>query len=922
MSELLDAHPTFLTVLLVGATALACLVWENARPLRPPTLPRMQHYFTNWLLGVWNALAIRLGLGLSVVGVAHYAEAKRLGILHLAGVEGVLSLAVSFLALDLLTWCIHRLYHASPLLWRLHRVHHSEPELDVSSGSRFHTLEVLASTGLRSVFVLALGASPLGVVLFEVSLVAASLFQHANVGLRRRTDARLRRFLVTPNMHRVHHSVQRRHMNSNFGTVFPWWDRIFRTHRTETALARLRLGLPDQPRAESLAFFDLLQLPFARTRKALSTAAVLIAGLLLLGRPATAEREPSDWPYTEGAPGGGRYSPLADIHRGNVKQLEVAWTYRHGDYREGRFPYRINKGTSFESTPLVVDGRLVFTTPYNRVIALDPETGAELWTFDPHVDLSRFFANMIINRGVAYWRDPAASGACSRRVFLATLDARLIALDAATGSPCRGFGAGGTLDLLAGLEPVVDPWEYNVTSPGTVVGDVIVVGSSIADTIRPDSPPGDVRAFDVRTGRLVWTFHTIPHRGEAGFETWEQGDARRSGGANVWSTITADLTRGWVFLPVSTATPDFHGGERLGANLFSDSVVALDAATGRRIWHFQTVHHDLWDYDLAAPPVLVHLLRDGREVDAVAQATKTGFVFVLDRDTGKPLFPVEERPVPASDVPGEVAWPTQPFPLKPPPLVPQRLDEDDLYARTPEHLEACRKQLAELRNEGLFTPPSIEGSVLYPFTGGGANWSGAGFDPARRWLYVPVSNRVHVVRLKKLAASNAEQDGGARPLRGGLRGLWFGLTGRGTGLRYFTSPLRGRALFAHDGVPCNAPPWGMLVAVDLDAGEIRWSVPTGENEEGAIGLGAYGPPLVTAGGLVFHAGTEVEALRVHDAATGDVIARFDLPAGLHAGPVSYRIGPGGKQYLVVAPGGHVIVGSKLGDYVIAFALPD
>jgi quinoprotein glucose dehydrogenase len=649
-------------------------------------------------------------------------------------------------------------------------------------------------------------------------------------------------------------------------------------------------------------------------------AALSALGASLAGAASSAEPLTADWPFTEGAPGGGRYSPLTEINRENVKRLEVVWTYRHGDFGEGPFPLRINRGTAFESTPIVVDGRLFFTTPYNRVIALDPESGAKLWTFDPKADLSRTYANMIINRGVAHWRDPERSAHCARRIFLATLDARLIALDAATGAPCPGFGDGGTVDLLAGLAPIVDGWEYNVTSPPTVVANRVIVGSSIADTIRPVAPPGDVRAFDAVTGRLVWTFHTIPHEGEAGFETWEDHSGARSGAANVWSTITADLERGWIFLPASAASPDFYGGDRPGANLFSSTLVALDAATGRRVWHFQTVHHDIWDYDLASPPNLVRVVRDGSPIDAVAQATKTGLVFLLERETGQPLFPVEERRAPRSDVPGERAWPTQPFPTRPPPLVPQRLTENDLYAPTPEHEEACREKLRDLRNEGIFTPPSLRGSIVYPYTGGGANWSGAGYDPERGSLIVPVNNVAHVVRLKELPESNLGRDD-VRPFRRGLRGFWWALTGRGTGLRYFTSPLSGRTLFEHDGVLCNAPPWGLLVAVDLQAGEIRWSVPAGRSEDGVVGLSGYGPPLVTAGGLVFHAGTRELRLRAHDADTGEVIATFDIPAGLHAGPITYTRADG-KQILVIAPGGHVGIGSKLGDYVIAYALPE
>jgi quinoprotein glucose dehydrogenase len=349
-------------------------------------------------------------------------------------------------------------------------------------------------------------------------------------------------------------------------------------------------------------------------------------------------------------------------------------------------------------------------------------------------------------------------------------------------------------------------------------------------------------------------------------------------------------------------------------------VVALEAATGKVRWHFQTVHHDLWDYDLAAPPVLATLRRDGGEVDAVVQATKTGLVFVLDRDTGEPLFSVEERPVPASDVPGERAWPTQPFPVKPPPLVPHQLSEDTLYAPTPEHRDACAKKLRGLRNEGIFTPPSLAGSVLYPYTGGGANWSGANFDPQRRLLVVPVNDRVHVLKLRKVSDDSVGA-GKARPLRGlTLRGIWWLLTGRGTGLRYQTSPLGGRTLLQHDGIPCNRPPWGKLVAVDLDRGEIAWSASTSSGADDP-GWNSYGPALVTAGGLVFHAGTRHPVLRVHDTRTGARVATFPLPAGLHAGPISIRTRPDAPQLLIIAPGGHVGLGSPLGDYVIAYALP-
>jgi quinoprotein glucose dehydrogenase len=453
----------------------------------------------------------------------------------------------------------------------------------------------------------------------------------------------------------------------------------------------------------------------------ISGAGVLAVIVLLLAGCLPAFRSDGagsgEWPSYGNDAGGTRYSPLSQIDRENVSRLRVAWTYRTEEVG-GTSPW---SHTAFEATPLMVDGTLFLSTPYNRVIVLDPETGTARWSYDPKVDRTRRLV-VVTSRGVSTWLDAEARGgqACRRRIFTGTIDARLIALDAATGAPCADFGRNGEVDLTEGIKVVDDRCCYQVTSPPAIVNGLVVVGSTIGDNRAVELERGVVRAFDARSGALRWSWDPIPTReSDPARATWAGDSWRRTGAANVWSVMSVDAERGLLFLPTSSPSPDFYGGERLGANVYANSVVALRAATGEVVWYFQVVHHDLWDYDVPAQPVLVSIRRDGRAIPAVAVATKMGHLFVLHRDTGAPLFPVEERPVPKSTVPGEEASPTLPFPVRPRPLVPARLMADDAWGQSPDEREACREQIKRLRSEGIFTPPSLEGTVIFPGYAGG-----------------------------------------------------------------------------------------------------------------------------------------------------------------------------------------------------------
>ena len=629
------------------------------------------------------------------------------------------------------------------------------------------------------------------------------------------------------------------------------------------------------------------------------------AGLfLLLG---LADRPAADWPAYGHDAGGQRYSPLAAIRRDNVARLRVAWVFRTGDaYTPPR-----GRATAFESTPLYIAGTLYVTTPLGRLIALDPLTGRRRWAFDAHVPKDAGYGDFA-NRGASAWRAPSGK----LRLFLATIDGRLVAVDAANGEACEDFGDRGVVNLRAGLRIPPDPRrfaDYEETSPPAVVGDTVIVGSAIADNGRTDQPSGEVRGFDARSGKLKWTWDPIPQSPHApGAETWKNGSARRTGAANAWSVIVADPARNLVVVPTSSASPDYYGGERLGDNRYADSVVALRADTGAFVWGFQTVHHDLWDYDVASPPVLFDVHRNGRTIAAVGVGSKTGHFFILDRATGRPVFGVEERPVPKSDVPGEVASPTQPFPVAPPPLVPERLDLAQMQGSAADR-RWCAAAVAGLRSEGIFTPPSLRGSLLVPGNIGGMAWGGAAYDPTQRLLFIPANNVAAEARL----IPRADFDRQAREAGRNLAGGWE--FARQSGTPY---GMARRFLIAPGGAICSAPPYGTLTAIDAETAQVRWRVPLGQfpGAPPQLGSPSLGGPIATAGGLVFMAGTFDAALRAFDSRTGRELWKGALPTSARSTPMTFQA-PDGRQFVVVCAGGHGLPGSPpLGDYVVAFAL--
>jgi quinoprotein glucose dehydrogenase len=586
------------------------------------------------------------------------------------------------------------------------------------------------------------------------------------------------------------------------------------------------------------------------------------------------------WREYGGGPDSSQYSDLKQINRSNVSKLQIAWSYPTGD------------GLKYSFNPIMADGLLYVLAKNNSIVALDASSGREVWSYTPDPR-----ATIITNRGITYWE---SKDRVDRRLLFCANHV-LQAIDARTGKPIPSFGTGGRVDLKEGLGR--DPKTLTLvqsTTPGRVFENLLILGS--ATNQGYGSAPGDIRAFDVRTGKLVWTFHTIPHPGEFGYDTWPPDAWKTVGGANVWSEFSLDEARGVVYAPTASAKYNFFGADRKGANLFGDSLLALDARTGKRLWHFQMVHHDIWDYDDATAPKLLKVRHEGKTIDAVAQVSKQGFVWVFDRVTGAPLWPIEERAVPRSDMPGEEAWPTQPFPTKPPPFARQKFTADDLNPYLePQDRARFRDEILSARNEGLFTPPGLRPTIQMPGNNGGANWGGAAVDPANGLLFVVSKDLPAILKLVPDPTAPA----GTRYTSG------FGLVTGSNGL----SPI--------------GPPWSSLTAYDLNEGTIKWKIPLGDVPElaakGVKNTGSHYPkvgPVVTAGGLVF-TGSRDRTVRAFDAETGKVLWGKEVDAALEGIPAVYEIG--GREFLVFCASAQAgltpATQGKISGGYVAFALP-
>lgn len=615
------------------------------------------------------------------------------------------------------------------------------------------------------------------------------------------------------------------------------------------------------------------------------------------------------WAYYGGDAGGSRYSTAAQITPANVKHLQVAWTFRSGEDGAGFPGDEWTSHMTWEATPILYDGALYFTTSETNVVAVDASTGTLRWRHDSHVP--RLWYSDAASRGVTLWVDPqsAPNEPCHARIFAPTLDSRLLALDAKTGKLCEDFANHGVLDLLHGIRSTSRPgdkWRnYLVTSPPVILDGKVIFGSSVGDNRGVELEHGTVRAYDARTGKFVWGWDPIPRDASSPvYAQWTPQAAARTGAANAWAPLSVDTQRHLVFVPTGSASPDFFGGLRPGDNRWANSVIALDGDTGKLAWGYQLVHHDLWDYDSAAQPSLVTLQHDGRAIPAVIQPTKTGMLFTFDRENGTPVFPIVEKAVPQDGAPGEVPSKTQPFPTAPAPLVRQGpVTKDDLA-----HISfGCHPE--RYKSEGIFTPPSVQGSIEQPGYAGGVEWGGLAFDPIHQVAVVNTNDLPMVVALVPRDQFEAQK-------RSKQYDDWGFSLMRGTPFA-----MRRRPWTSSMGAPCIKPPWGELSAIDMRSGKRLWQVPLGNaiKNHWTLGMPGMGGPVVTASGLIFVAATMDDDIRAFDEHSGKLLWQYHLPAGGQATPMTYAIG--GRQYLVIVAGGHGELGTRRGDYVIAFALP-
>jgi quinoprotein glucose dehydrogenase len=647
---------------------------------------------------------------------------------------------------------------------------------------------------------------------------------------------------------------------------------------------------------------------------------LLITGLAgAMGLTAGQAVHAQGWMHYGNDEGGSRFSALSQINRDNVDDLELAWTYRTGAVDENPV---LKPFIDFQGTPILLPeeagGHLIICTPFTKAIALDPATGEERWSFEPKFSKVPY-AGRFKCRGLTQWRNPRAKAdaVCATRLFLPLPDLSLAAIDARNGKLCPRFGKGGFVDVkpfVEAMEPAEGVIGTQLLSPAAIVNGVVVVTTTSNKFKSASSVNGAIRGFDARTGRLRWTFDPLVRVGRKGLEP----TPKDVGGANVWSPMVVDSERDLIFLPTASPAPNFWGVHRPGDNRYANSIVALRGRTGKVVWHFQIVHHDLWDKDVSSPPILADIRRDGEVIPAVVQLGKTGMAFVFNRETGEPLFPIEERPVPTDGIPGEMVSPTQPFTVKPPPLVRQTLSPDDAWGFTFFDRNYCRKRIESLRHGSMYEPPSLQGTIMYPQVGGGSNWGGGAFDPQRNLVITPVSQIPYYVRLIPREDVDPElaklpQAGAPMQVPGYIGGTPYALE-QGPLMSPFFSP-------------CTAPPWNMLVAVDVAMGEIKWKVPFGVLDKLMPipiplnwGAPSAGGPIITGGDLIFIGATSDSRFRAYDIDTGEELWQHEMPTSAMSTPMTYEVD--GRQYVVIAAGGHSwYYAAGINDYLLAYALP-